>query len=79
MAEEYNLTQFAKKAGISISYASEILSDKPDKKRTPTVEMAIWIFSKTGYKLGILEGASDPEAKTLVRLAKRTGTVHKAA
>lgn len=73
------LTDFAAKAGISISYASQLLSDDPTKRRYPTVEMAIMIYRKTGTKLGILSGASSAEIKTVIRMAERTGGVQQAA
>lgn len=74
-ADKDKLTAFAKLAEISISYASQLLSDDPTKRRTPTVEMALSIYRKTGVKLGILSGSDTREANTLIRMAERTGVI----
>jgi hypothetical protein len=75
MAKDSRLTDFATKAGISISYASQLLASDPTKRRVPTVEMAVHIYRRTGRMLGILEGASAREAKLVLAMAERTGTV----
>jgi transcriptional regulator with XRE-family HTH domain len=73
--ERPTLTKFANKAGISISYASQLLTDDPTQKRIPTVEMSLVIYRRTGVKLGILVGASDKLCKDLVRLAEENGII----
>ena len=75
MAKTDTLSAFAEKAGISIGYASGLLTKDPDKRRQPTVRMAIEIFEKTGRKIGILDGATRAETATLLRMARRTGLV----
>lgn len=65
------LTDFAAKAGISISYASQLLSKDLSKRRVPTVEMALMIYKKTGVKLGLLSAATDTEARSVIRMAER--------
>lgn len=71
MKKTDKLTDFAAKAGISIGYASQIVAGQ----RTPTVEMALNIYRRTGRQFGILVGATPAEAKALVRCAERTGTI----
>jgi transcriptional regulator with XRE-family HTH domain len=48
----------AEKAGISLSYATQLLSDDPAQKRTPSLDMALKIYDATGLQLGLLEGLS---------------------
>lgn len=75
-AKDGKLTDFAARAGISIGYASQLLSEPGSKgHRTPTVEKALTIYRRTGKQLGILRGASRAEARTIVRCAERTGTI----
>lgn len=57
-------TEFAKAAGISVSYASEILSTA----RTPSRPLAITIFRRTGRKFGPIAGLSDEDIATLERI-----------
>jgi len=71
-----SLTEFARKAGISISYASQLVTDKPEKRRTPTPELAAIIYSRTGVMLGLLEGATTREANAFVRMLERTGKIN---
>lgn len=47
-------------AGISRSYACEILGDK-----RPSRPLAIHIFRKTGWKHSLLEGLTDEQLATL--------------
>lgn len=51
-------------AGISKSYASEILS----AARTPSRPLAITIFRRTGRKFGPIAGLSDEDIATLERI-----------
>lgn len=60
-------TEFAAAAGISIPYASEILSGK----RVPSQRLAIDIFKRTGRRFGAIAGASDDEIAVLDRLTPR--------
>jgi transcriptional regulator with XRE-family HTH domain len=67
------LTEFAEQAGISISYASQLLSTKEEKRRSPTIAMAVDIYQRTGLKLGILAGATRGEIEALLRMLMRNG------
>jgi transcriptional regulator with XRE-family HTH domain len=51
----------AEAIGVSLPYASQILSGK----RPPQVPMAIRIFRATGHKLGPITAASDEEIANL--------------
>lgn len=48
-------TKFAEAAGISIPYASQLLSGK----RVPSQTLAIQIFRRTGRKFGPIASLSD--------------------
>jgi hypothetical protein len=56
-------TALAKSAGISVPYASQILSGV----KTPTQAMALRIFRATGHKVAPIAEASDEEIATLER------------
>ena len=58
------LTDFAVQAGISISYASDILNGK----RTPTPRMALQIYRRTKRKVGPLNGATLADIRAMARL-----------
>lgn len=64
-------TDLSAKAGISVPYASQLLSDKPEMRRDPPLEMACHIYRKAGLKLGPLAKLSDEEAGTLAELQER--------
>jgi transcriptional regulator with XRE-family HTH domain len=68
-------TEFASKAGISVPYASELLSGK----RTPSTRLAIDIFRRTGRRFGSIVGATDAEIDALDRLTPRRNTDQAAA
>lgn len=57
-------TKFAEAAGISVSYASEILSGA----RVPSQRLAISIFRKTGRKFGPVSNLADGDIDMLERL-----------
>lgn len=63
------LAEFSQQAGISISFASQIIN----RRRVPTVGMTLAIYAKTGKKFGLIEGATREEIAALKRMAKRTG------
>lgn len=63
------LTTFAAKAGISVSYASQLVGGS----RVPTLEKAAEIYHRTGRKFGVLVKASDEEAETVARVLRRVG------
>lgn len=58
-------TDLAEKLGISVAYASQLLSGA----RKPSLELALSFFDKAGVRIGPLEGATDDEIATLRRLA----------
>lgn len=67
MAKE-RLEDFATQAGISVSFASQIIN----KRRIPTIGMSLKIYDATGRKFGLIEGATRAEIATLTRMARRT-------
>lgn len=73
--EKMTLTEFAAKAGISLSYASQLMSDLPDKRRQPSVEIAADIYRRTGVPLGVLNGASKRDALAFVRVLEQGGAL----
>ena len=60
-------TELADRAGISLPYASQILSGT----RPPSLPLAINIFRKTGRKFGPIARASDEEIDVLERVQDR--------
>jgi len=60
-----NPTALATATGISLPYASQLLSDKPDRARVPSRSLAIHIFRTTGWRTRPLEGLTDEQIATL--------------
>jgi len=60
-------TSFAAATGISVPYASQILSGQ----REPAMSLAISIFRKTGKKFGPIAQATDEEIDVLERVQDR--------
>ena len=60
-------TEFAAAAGISVPYASQILRGE----RTPSQQLAISIYRKTGRKFGPIAKATDEEIDVLERVQDR--------
>lgn len=60
-------SEFAKAAGISVSYACELLT----AKRTPSQRLAVRIYRRTGRKFGSIAGATDADIDALERLQDR--------
>ena len=58
-------SQLSDKAGISLSYASMILSGD----RTPPLKTALKIFDATGLALGPLKGLTQQEIEPLLKTA----------
>lgn len=54
-------TKLSQDAGISLSFASMLLS----RKRQPSLATALTIYDKTGLKLGLLEGQSEEVISSL--------------
>ena len=53
--------ELAEKAGISKSYASEIVNDQ----RRPSRPLAIHIFRKTGWRHAVIASLTDAQIETL--------------
>lgn len=62
---EQTLTQFAKAAGISAPYASEIVNGK----RSPSLPLALWIHQRTGRAFGPLAGMAEESIAALAHMA----------
>ena len=60
-------TLLARLCGISVPYASQILSGARELPR----ELAVRIYRETGHKLGPLVGASERDIKALERIPLR--------
>lgn len=52
-------SELARATGISIPYASQIMSDKPEKARTPPRSLAIHIFRQTGWRHPLIADLTD--------------------
>ena len=62
-------TDLAAKAGISVPYASQLLSGDFTKRRQPSLQMALRIYDATGLQLGALSGLSPEEIETSRKVA----------
>lgn len=63
-ASEKGISALSRDAGISVSYASMIVSGNRD----PSLRLAVSIFSKTGRRFGKLALASDSDIASLQRI-----------
>jgi hypothetical protein len=72
MEAKPKLAEFAAAAGISISYASQLLSEHPKKRRDPSQALAITIYRRTGRKFGPIAHLSDADIAALERIAAKT-------
>jgi len=54
-------TALANAAGISLPYASQLLSDNPIQRRTPSRPLAIHIYRTTGWRHPMLSELSDDQ------------------
>lgn len=57
-------TELAKQAGISVPYASQLLSGE---RKRPSLELALQIYDRTGLQFGILEGLSESAVNEIRR------------
>lgn len=57
-------TELAEAAGISVPFASQLLSGK----RNPSLSVALQIYERTGKRFGLLAQATDDEIASLKRL-----------
>lgn len=64
MSDTVKPTEFAATTGLSVPYASQILSGK----RSPSRSLAIHIFRKTGWRHEVIAGLSDDELALLERI-----------
>lgn len=62
--EKPKTSELARDAGISPSYASEVLSGQ----RTPSRPLAIHILRKTGWRHSMLDGLTDAQIATLEQI-----------
>ena len=61
--------ELSERTGISWAYASQLLSDDFEKRRTPSLAMALRIYDATGLQLGALRGLQPEEIVTLRKVA----------
>jgi transcriptional regulator with XRE-family HTH domain len=66
-----SLSAFAKRAGISVSYACQLVNKTGNK--SPTIEKCAEIYRRTGQKFGALAYADTREANTIVKVLERAG------
>lgn len=59
-------TDLAATLGISVPYASQLLTGK----RVPSIELALSILDKSGLRLGPLKGATDEQVALLRSLPR---------
>lgn len=57
-------TELAKRAGISVPYASQLLTGARDK---PSLKLALQVYDRTGLQFGFLEGLTPEEIEPLRR------------
>ena len=57
--------ELSRLAGISKSYASEILNDDPNRSRPPSRALAIHIFRTTGWKHPSIAELTEQQMKVL--------------
>jgi transcriptional regulator with XRE-family HTH domain len=57
-------TELADRAGISVPYASQLLSGT---KTTPSLKLALQVYDRTGLQFGFLEGLTPEEIEPLRR------------
>jgi hypothetical protein len=60
-------TELSQLADISVPYASQLLSDNLLQRRTPSLQLALKIYDKTGLQLGFLTGLKPEEIEPLRR------------
>lgn len=65
MAKPDTPTALANATGISLPYASQLLSDNPKQRRDPSRALAIQILRKTGWRHPVLSGLTDDQIATL--------------
>lgn len=61
-------TELAAAAGISVPYASQILSTNPKQRRDPSRAMAFQIYDRTGLRFGPLVNLTAHDIETLRHL-----------
>lgn len=61
---EISPTELADRAGISVPYASQLLSGR---RKTLSLEMAVKIYDATGLQFGLLAGMTPEEIEPLRR------------
>lgn len=61
-------TQLSNATGISVPYASQILSDDPNQRRTPGRSLAIHIFRKTGWRHESIADLTDEQMNLLEQI-----------
>lgn len=66
---DYNITptELHRRTGISVGYASQLLSDNLLMRRQPSLQMAVRIYDATGLQLGFLTGLKPEEIEPLRR------------
>lgn len=68
MCKKPKPTDLSRAVGISVPYASQILTDEPDSARTPSRSLAIHIFKRTGWRHASISGLSEAEIALLEKL-----------
>jgi transcriptional regulator with XRE-family HTH domain len=63
--------ELAEKADVSLSYATQLLSDDPEQHREPSRDMALKIYERTGLQLGFLKNLNTDDAATMLELEKK--------
>jgi transcriptional regulator with XRE-family HTH domain len=59
-------TELARRAGISVPYASQLLTGTREK---PSLELALQIYDETGLQLGLLKGLKAEEIQVMRKAA----------
>lgn len=61
-------SDLATAAGISVPYASQLLSSNPAQRRTPSRPLAIHIFRKTGWRHPSIAELTDDQLAMLEQI-----------
>lgn len=60
-------TKLSQAVGISVPYASQLLSTDPEQKRTPSLALAVRIAKATGHRFGPVQDLSEREIDVLAK------------
>ncbi|TKD50197.1 hypothetical protein [Sphingomonas baiyangensis] len=72
-------SELASAAGISVPYASQLLSPNPERQRTPSRPLAIHIFRATGWRHPSIASLTDEQIAMLEQIEPYEPAAERAA